>query len=112
MDYDFKEIEAGGGRVEVIAYPDAHHSFDSVEPMAWLPEAVRLGRKHITLASNGAMYFTGSDGTRHPIGERAQREQSFEKANIRGAHVGGNWDARRASFRDAEAFWRERLLEG
>jgi dienelactone hydrolase len=104
------DVEAGGGRIEVVAYPEAHHSFDSVEPRTWIPDAVRLGRKTVTLAADGSMYFTSSDGTRHMLGEREQRKRSFEKANVRGAHTGGHWEARRAAFRDAEAFWREHLL--
>jgi dienelactone hydrolase len=103
-------IKAGGGRVEVCAYPGGPHSFDSVEPETWLADAVRLGRKSITLAANGRMFFTGSDGAEHDVGEPGQRRASFAKADIRGAHIGGHWEARRQGFRDAEAFWRAHLL--
>ncbi len=105
-----EDVRAGGGEIEICAYPDGHHSFDSVEPLAWLPDAVRLGRKTLTLAADGAMFFTASDGTRHPIGEPSQRRSSFEKANIRGAHIGGHWPARRQAFTDAATFWNTTLL--
>ena len=64
----------------------------------------------ITLAEDGRMFFTSSDGTEHEVGEPSQRKASFAKASIRGAHIGGHWQARRQGFRDAEAFWREHLL--
>ena len=103
-------VEAGGGRIELCSYPEAHHSFDSIEPQTWLADAVRLGRKSITLAGDGRMFFTGSDGREHEVGEPGQRKASFEKASIRGAHIGGHWEARRRSFSDADGFWREHLL--
>lgn len=103
-------ITRGGGTIEILTYPDAHHSFDSIEPLTFLPSAIRLGKRSITLAEDGAMYFTASDGTRHPIGEPSQRKESFERSNTKGAHIGGSWSARRRVFDDALDFWRTSLL--
>ncbi|MCP5056702.1 MAG: alpha/beta hydrolase fold domain-containing protein [bacterium] len=105
-----EDVRSGGGHIDIRSYAEAHHSFDSVEPLTWLPDAVRLGRKSLTLAEDGDMYFTSSDGIRHSVAEPEERRGSFEKANIRGAHVGGNWDARRQGFADADGFWKEHLL--
>ena len=96
--------------LEVTLYPGGHHSFDSIEPLTWIPDAVRLGRKHTTLAADGSMYVTGSDGTRHPVGRPAQRKQSFEKARNVGAHTGGSWSIRPKAFADMLDFFGRHLL--
>lgn len=103
-------IETGGGRIEVCRYPGGHHSFDSIEPVTYLPHAVRLGRKTLRLQSDGSMTFTASDGTVHAVGEPEERRRSFERADVRGAHVGGDWEARRHGMADASDFWRQHLL--
>lgn len=98
--------------VEVILYPEGRHSFDSIEPTEFIPDAVRLGRKHTTLARDGSMYVTGSDGTRHPVGERSERKQSIAKANNLGAHTGGSFEIRPRAFADMLTFFTAELFAG
>lgn len=40
----------------------------------------------------------------------SERRVSRIEAAVRGAHIGGNWEARRRGFADAQAFWEETLL--
>lgn len=104
-----RDLRPHGVRIEAVVYPDAHHSFDSVEPLTWLPEALRLGKKTTTLASDGHMFVVGSDGTRYPVDEPRQRQTSFSAAGNRGAHLGCHWRMRRRALCDAEGFFREQL---
>jgi dienelactone hydrolase len=103
------ELRPSGVEIDVRAYPGAHHSFDSVEPSTWLPDAVRLGKSTTTIDRNGDMFVTGRSGERHLLNEPVQRKAGFAKARNVGAHIGGQWEARRQGFRDAAAFFREHL---
>ena len=104
------ELRPAGVDIEVTVYPDAQHSFDSIEPAAFLPLAIGLGKKTTTVARDGSMFVTGSDGTRHPVDEPRHREASFKAMKARGAHIGGSWDARRHCFDDACDFFGQHLL--
>lgn len=104
------ELRPAGVDIEVTVYPGAQHSFDSIEPSAFLPLAIGLGKKTTTVARDGSMFVTGSDGRRHPVDEPRHREASFAAMKARGAHIGGSWDARRRAFPDATAFFGEHLL--
>ena len=99
-----RELREHGVPIEVIAYPDAHHSFDSIEPLTWLPEAVRLGRRTTTIDRAGEMFVTSASGARHSLNEPAQRQAGFRAARNLGAHVGGSFEARRSVFDDATDF--------
>lgn len=104
------ELDPHGVEIEICAYPGAHHSFDSIEPMTWLPDAVRLGRRTTTIDRDGNMFVTNSKGQRHDLNEPAQRMAGFTAAKNIGAHIGGNWQARRQAFQDADEFWKRTLL--
>ena len=104
------ELRPAGVDIQVLVYPDALHSFDSIEPRAFLPLAIGLGKKTTTVARDGSMFVTGSDGTRYPLDQPRQRQASFAAMKARGAHIGGSWDARRRAFDDATAFFGQHLL--
>ena len=105
-----RELVPHGVPIEVFAYPGAHHSFDSIEPLTWLPEAVRLGRRTTAIDRDGNMSVTSGSGEKHSLNEPAQRQAGFRAAKNVGAHIGGSWETRRAAFRDADEFWRKTLL--
>lgn len=111
----FRFVEAlvaeQGLAADCITYPGAHHSFDSIEPLTWLPDAIRLGKGTITIARDGAMYSVGGDGTRYPMGERAERQATFAARKTVGAHIGGSWEARRKVFDDGAEFFAKQLLD-
>jgi dienelactone hydrolase len=106
------ELRALGIPIEICAYPGAHHSFDSIEPLTWLPDALRLGRNTTTIDRNCEMFVISASGRRHSLNEPTQRKAGLEAAKNVGAHIGGDWEARRAGLRDAAEFFRRHLLEG
>ena len=103
------DVARHGCEIDVRAYPGAHHSFDSIEPLSWLADAVRLGRGTTAIDRAGDMVFVSSSGARHVLNEPQQRREGFRAAKNVGAHVGGSGPARRQSFVDADAFWRAAL---
>ena len=39
-------INENGGNSQVITYEDSHHSFDSIDPVVFVPNAIAVGRRH------------------------------------------------------------------
>jgi dienelactone hydrolase len=106
------ELRPHGVEIDVRAYPGGHHSFDSVDPMVWLPHAIRLGRRTTTIDTKGDMWVELKDGERKSLNEPGERLAGFKAAANVGAHIGGHWEARRQGLADSEAFFRETLLGG
>ncbi len=105
-----EEMRGAGARIEARIYEGGHHAFDSIEPVTFLPEALRVGKRPTQIGRDGRSFVLGSDGTRHALDEPAQRAATFAAAGKRGAHVGGSWDVRRRAFADAEEFLSATLL--
>lgn len=98
-------MRQAGANIEVTVYPQAHHSYDSVDPLAWIPDAIRLGRKFLNMAPDGHIYLEGSDGTKHRSSTPEERKKMFAASRNVGAHTGVNWSARRASMDAASEFF-------
>ena len=97
-------INENGGCSKVIIYPNSHHSFDSVDPVIFVPNAIAVGRRHTFIDKDGFHYHQDSNGKRTPMNEPHERTQLFkDKAKI-GAHLGRNWQARQASMKDSIDF--------
>ena len=97
-------INENGGYSKVITYPNSHHSFDSVDPVIFVPNAIAVGRRHTFIDKDGFHYHQDSNGKRTPMNEPHERTQLFkDKAKI-GAHLGRNWQARQASMKDSIDF--------
>ena len=105
------ELRPHGVEIDVRAYPGGHHSFDSVDPMAWLPHAIRLGRQTTTIDTQGDMWVELTNGERKSLNEPGERLAGFKAAGNVGAHIGGHWEARRQGLADSQAFFRETLLD-
>ena len=105
-----EELRPLGVHIEVTRYANGHHSFDSIEPLAWLPKALRLGKRTTTVGRDGRSFTAARDGTKRYVDEPSQRAASFAAAGNRGAHVGGSWEARRTVFADAADFFAQQLL--
>ena len=103
-------MRAGGAQIEVVYYDDAHHSYDSPDPLTWMPDAIRLGKKFFMMDPSGALWLEGSDGVRHGVSTPAQRKETFARSKNVGAHAGVHWPARRASMDAAAQFLAARLL--
>ncbi len=104
------ELRPHGIEIDVRAYAGGHHSFDSVEPLTWLPNAIRLGRTTTSIDLQGDMWVETRHGERKPLNEPGQRQAGFSASQNVGAHIGGNWQARRRGLADGEAFFRQTLL--
>ncbi len=85
-------------------YPGAHHSFDSVKELTWIPKAVRLKKRTARIDKNGHMSGELFPGIRLPLNERWQRRWIVRILRNRGAHVEGNPAARADSLERARQF--------
>jgi len=65
-------------------------------------------REHLRISPMRFLWPSRS-GERHLLNEPGERKAGFAKARNVGAHIGGDWEARRQGFRDAAAFFREHL---
>ena len=103
-------INDAGGNSSVILYEESHHSFDRVDPVAFLPNAVALSDKHSVIRKDGSQYFDGSDGIRYEMNTPEGRIKLIQSglAPI-GAHLGCNWKARKQSMKDSLDFLIENL---
>jgi len=85
-------------------YPGAHHSFDGVKELTWIPKAVRLRKRTARIDKNGNMSGELFLGIRLPLNERWQRRWIIRLLRNRGAHVEGNPAARTDSLERAKQF--------
>ena len=104
-----EQLEPHGIQIEITGYTGAHHSFDSVESLTWLPDAIRLGRSTVEIDLEGNMWSVSPSGRRHPMNEASDRKAAFRAASNVGAHIGGQWEARRNSFSDGVSFFKSAL---
>ena len=97
-------INQNGGNSKIIAYEGSHHSFDSIDPVVFVPNAIAVGRRHTRVGKDGSHYHVDTNGTKTPMNEPHERTKLFkDKAKI-GAHLGCNWKARKASMEDSVNF--------
>ena len=85
-------------------YPGAHHSFDGVKELTWIPKAVRLKKRTARIDKNGHMSGELFLGIRLPLNHRWQRRWIIRILRNRGAHVEGNPAARADSLERAKQF--------
>ena len=104
-----KAINESGGNSSVILYEDSHHSFDRVDPVKFLPDAIALSDKPSKIDKNGLLYYE-SDNERYEMNTPEGRLKLIESgAAPIGASLGRNWKARKASFRDSINFLKDNL---
>lgn len=102
-------MRQAGANIDVRVYEKAHHSYDSPDPLAWIPDAIRLGKQFFNMDKDGHLYLEGKSGDVHRVSTPSERKQTFAAAKNVGAHVGVNWPARRASLDAAEEFFVAKL---
>ncbi|MEG9862776.1 MAG: dienelactone hydrolase family protein [Parvularculales bacterium] len=91
-----------GVPAEIILYPDAHHSFDSRDPVVFHDKVQALTPAPLVrIRQDGSMVV---EGTEKPLNEPEDRLANAPVFSKRGAHAGGNPKAREAAFRDAARF--------
>ena len=97
--------------VELTVYPNAHHSFDAIEPIEFIPYAIKLTEKFAIIDKEGHLTFTDNNNNVINCDDKEGRIQLIKQTpDILGAHAGGNWDARRQSHKDVISFFKKEFL--
>lgn len=102
-----EDINAHGGNAEIVLYPDSYHSFDSTDPVEYLPDVIALppGRSATVKLDGRMLTDSGKD-----VSTRDGRLEGFATLAKFGAHIGGNPPMREKAFADARAFMTRTLL--
>ena len=104
-------INEAGGNSSVILYEGSHHSFDRVDPVKFLPDAIALSDKPSKISKEGILYFESDSGERFEMNTPEGRLKLIESgAAPIGASLGRNWNARNASFKDSINFLKDNLI--
>ncbi len=105
-----KDISPHGANITLHAYDGAHHSFDSVEPMSFLPTAISIDdHRTVKIDSTGFMSVEIQPGVEMPLNEPEERLVVFQAIANLGVHKGVDWGARKHSLDFASRFLRESL---
>ena len=102
-------INENGGNSKAIYYEDSHHSFDSIDPVTYIPNAIAVGRKHSIIGRDGIHFYEDEEGNKYLMNEPHERKKLFEDRVTIGAHLGGNWKSRKASMKDSVNFLLENV---
>ena len=97
-------INQNGGNSNLIVYEGGHHSFDSIDPVVYVPNAIAVGGRHTFVGKDGHHYHEDKEGKRTPMNEPHERTKIFKDRAKIGAHLGRNWKARKASMKDSIDF--------
>ncbi len=97
-------INQNGGNSKLIIYEGSHHSFDSIDPVVYVPNAIAVGGRHTFLGKDGHHFHEDKEGKRTPMNEPHERTKIFKDRAKIGAHLGRNWKARKASMKDSVDF--------
>ena len=73
------------------------------------PNAIAVGRRHTVVGKDGSHYHEDKEGNKTFMNEPSERAQLFKDRAKIGAHLGGNWKARRASMKDSVNFLLENI---
>jgi dienelactone hydrolase len=106
------EVKKTKKNIDITLYPNSHHSFDSIEPVQFIPNAIKLKKNSfINIDKEGRSSFIDENNNTFEV-DSPQNRQHFidETADIRGAHAGGNWETRRQSFLDVVSFFQKHFL--
>ena len=103
-------INKAGGNSTVILYENSHHSFDRVDPVKFLPDAIALSDKPSIIDKHGNLFFENDSGERFEMNTPEERLKLIESGSVNiGASLGRNWAARNASFKDSIIFLKKNL---
>ena len=97
-------INQNGGNSKLIIYEGGHHSFDSIDPVVYVPNAIAVGARHTFVGKDGHHFHEDKEGKRTPMNEPHERTKIFKDRAKIGAHLGRNWKARKASMKDSVDF--------
>ncbi|MDI4633142.1 dienelactone hydrolase family protein [Pelomonas sp. V22] len=94
--------EAAGSRVRSVAYPDAHHAWDAIIPVTWLPNASSASSCGVVRWDIEEWRITAEATGKELNG--SELGKFFSDCSKRGVHVGRNSMAFRASMDDVSRF--------
>ena len=98
-------INESGGNSNVILYEGSHHSFDRIDPVKYLPDAIALSDRPGIIDAKGILYYEDNDGNKFNMNTPEGRMKLIESGVVPiGAHLGCNWKARNASMIDSINF--------
>ena len=105
-----EEISPHGANINLHIYDGAHHSFDSVEPLRFIPNAIRLdSERTVTIGKDGNMWGELEPGVPLSMNEPEDRLAIFQAIGNLGVTAGVDWAARKHSFEFATKFLQESL---
>jgi len=93
--------------IDLTTYQSAHHGFDSIEPVEFIPYAIKLKDMFINIDKEGRSTFTDENNKTFKLDTIEDRMRLIkETPNILGAHAGGDWTARKKSHSDFLNFFK------
>lgn len=93
--------------ISITTYPDAHHGFDSEEPVVWNEKGYSFKDCLFDLTAEGDVLM---NYLRLPMSNPILQKIGFLFCVDRGVNVGGNLDARKKSLAFAKNFMNSQLL--
>ena len=106
-----EQMQENGANADVYEFKNGHHSFDSINPVTFWPDALAIREKFAQLASDGSINFTTDKGEIMSANSFEDRVKIFETGEIVfGAHTGGEWQLRREAMAKALDFMKKNLL--
>ena len=93
--------------INITTYPDAHHGFDSEEPVVWNEKGYSFKDCLFDLTAEGDVLM---NYLRLPMSNPMLQKIGFLFCVDRGVNVGGNLDARKKSLAFAKKFMNNQLL--
>ena len=94
--------------ISITTYPDAHHGFDSEEPVVWNEKGYSFKDCLFDLTADGDVLM---NYLRLPMSNSILQKGGFLFCVEKGVHVGGNLDARKKSLAFAKDFMNNKLLK-
>jgi dienelactone hydrolase len=94
--------------ISITTYPDAHHGFDSEEPVVWNEKGYSFKDCLFDLTADGDVLM---NYLRIPMSNSILQKVGFLFCVEKGVNVGGNLDARKKSLAFAKDFMKNKLLK-
>jgi dienelactone hydrolase len=94
--------------ISITTYPEAHHGFDSEEPVVWNEKGYSFKDCLFDLTAEGDVLM---NYLRLPMSNSILQKVGFLFCVDKGVHVGGNKDARKKSLAFAKDFMNKKLLK-
>ena len=94
--------------IEITVYPNAHHGFDRQGPLATADRAYATGGCHFRMRADGALLMNFLN---IPMITPLRQKIALGLCADRGTTIGGNVEARKASFEFARSFMTKYLVQ-